>query len=187
MKIAATLFAGVLMVLGAAALPAQDPVPAPATKVASLDEIKNQADLDKAITELDRQLFEAYNHCDLKKFDSLLADDVEFYHDQGGLMQGRQAFLDAIRHNTCGVMIRELVPGTLQVYPVKDYGAIEMGVHRFHHPGHEKEFPSAKQLGMTRFLDSGAAEWPVGEAKFLHIWQLKDGSWKLTRVVSYGH
>jgi hypothetical protein len=39
------------------------------------------------------------------------------------------------------VMIRELVPGTLQVYPVKDYGAIEMGVHRFHHPGHEKEWP----------------------------------------------
>jgi hypothetical protein len=40
-------------------------------------------------------------------------------------------------------MIRELVPGTLQVYPVKDYGAIEMGVHRFHHPRHEKEFPAA--------------------------------------------
>jgi hypothetical protein len=40
---------------------------------------------------------------------------------------------------------------------------------------------------MTRFLDPGAAEWPVGEATFLHIWQLKEGSWKLTRVVSYGH
>ncbi len=40
---------------------------------------------------------------------------------------------------------------------------------------------------MTRFLDPGTTEWPVGEAKFLHIWQLKDGSWKLTRVVSYDH
>ena len=40
---------------------------------------------------------------------------------------------------------------------------------------------------MTRFLDAGAAEWPVGEARFLHIWQLKDGHWKLTRVVSYEH
>jgi hypothetical protein len=60
-------------------------------------------------------------------------------------------------------------------------------VHRFHHPGHEKEFPDARELGMTRFLDPGAPEWPVGEAKFLHIWQLKDGSWKLTRVVSYDH
>jgi hypothetical protein len=51
-------------------------------KVATLDEIKNQADLDKAITALDTKLFDAYNHCDLKTFDSLLADDVEFYHDQ---------------------------------------------------------------------------------------------------------
>jgi hypothetical protein len=40
---------------------------------------------------------------------------------------------------------------------------------------------------MTRSLDPGVPEWPVGEAKFLHIWQLKDGSWKLTRVVSYDH
>jgi hypothetical protein len=64
---------------------------------------------------------------------------------------------------------------------------MELGVHRFHHPGHEKEFPAARQLGMTRFLDPGAAEWPVGEARFLMIWQLNDGSWKLTRVVSYAH
>src|ERR1700743_227249 len=134
---------------------------------------------------LDTQLFDAANHCDYEKLTAMVDENLEFYHDQGGLTLGRQAFLDAIRHNTCGVMIRELVPGTLQVYPVKDYGAIEMGVHRFHPPGHEKEFPAAKQLGMTRFLDSGAAEWPIGEAKFLHIWQLKDGTWRLTRVVSY--
>ena len=59
-------------------------------KIASLDEIKNQAELDKAITALDTKLFDAYNHCDLKTFDSLLADDVEFYHDQGGVTLGRQ-------------------------------------------------------------------------------------------------
>jgi hypothetical protein len=136
---------------------------------------------------LDTQLFEAANHCDYTKLTAMVDENLEFYHDQAGLMLGRQAFLDSIKKNTCGVMIRELVPATLQVYPIKEYGAIELGVHRFHHPGHEKEFPGAKQLGMTRFLDAGAAEWPVGEAKFLHIWQLKDGTWKLTRVVSYGH
>src|SRR5260370_30138550 len=58
-------------------------------KIAALDEIKNQADLDKAIIALDTKLFDAYNHCDLKAFDSLLADDVEFYHDQGGVTLGR--------------------------------------------------------------------------------------------------
>jgi Domain of unknown function (DUF4440) len=78
---------------------------------------------------LDTQLFDAANHCDYEKLTAMVDENLEFYHDQGGLMLGRQAFLDAIRHNTCGMMIRDLVPGTLQVYPVKDYGAIEMGVH----------------------------------------------------------
>lgn len=143
--------------------------------------------LFKTMQALDTQLFEAANHCDYEKLAAMVDEKLEFYHDQGGLMVGRQAFLDSIKQNTCGVMIRELVPGTLQAFPIKGYGGIEMGVHRFHHPGHEREFPAAKQLGMSRFLDPGAAEWPVGEAAFLHIWQLKDGNWKLTRVVSYGH
>jgi hypothetical protein len=143
--------------------------------------------LFETMQEVDSQLFEAANRCDYEKLTEMVDENLEFYHDRGGLTQGRKAFLESIKNNTCGVMIRELVPGALEVYPIKDYGAIEIGVHRFHHPGHEKEFPAAKQLGMTRFLDPGAAEWPVGEAKFLHIWQLKDGHWKLTRVVSYGH
>ena len=136
---------------------------------------------------LDTQLFDAANHCEYDKLSALVDDKLEFYHDQGGLMLGKQAFLASIKNNTCGVMVRELVPGSFEAYPIKGYGAMELGVHRFHHPGHEKEFPAARQLGMTRFLDPGAAEWPVGEAKFLHIWQLSDGTWKLTRVVSYGH
>lgn len=136
---------------------------------------------------LDAQLFDAANRCDYKTLTALVDENLEFYHDQAGLTVGRQAFLDAVRNNTCGVMVRELVPATFEVYPIKDYGAVEMGVHRFHHPGHEKEFPGAKQLGMTRFLDPGAAEWPVGQAKFLHVWRYKDGHWQLTRVVSYGH
>ena len=146
-----------------------------------------QSKLFETMQALDTQLFEAANRCNYEKLTAMVDENLEFYHDQGGLMLGRQAFLESIKNNTCGVMIRELVPATFEVYPIKGYGAIEMGVHRFHHPGHEKEFPAAKQLGMTRFLDPGAAEWPAGEAKFLHIWQLKDGNWKLTRVISYGH
>lgn len=146
-----------------------------------------QSKLFETMQALDTQLFEAANHCNYEKLTAMVDENLEFYHDQGGLTLGRQAFLASIKNNTCGVMIRELVPATLEVYPIKDYGGIEMGVHRFHHPGHEKEFPGAKQLGMSRFLDPGTAEWPVGQAKFLHIWRLKDGNWKLTRVVSYAH
>jgi ketosteroid isomerase-like protein len=138
-------------------------------KVAPLDDIKNQADLDKAITALDTKLFDAYNHCDLKTFDSLLADDVEFYHDQGGVTLGRQKLIESVKNNICtGDTQRVLVPGTLKIYYMKGYGAIEMGVHRFLHPKTE-------------------AANGTGEASFVHLWQYRDGAWKVSRVLSYDH
>jgi hypothetical protein len=124
--------------------------------------------LFQTIQSLDTQLFDAYNHCDLDKFGSLLADDLEFYHDKTGLSRGRPALVESIKNNICGKVTRELVPGTLEVYPIADYGAVEIGVHRFHHPGHES-------------TES------VGEAKFIQLWQKKEGAWKLTRVLSFDH
>src|SRR6476646_6907065 len=70
-------------------------------KTASLEEIKSQVDLEKTITALDTKLFDAYNHCDLKAFDSLLAHDVEFYHDQGGVTLGRQKLTESVKNNIC--------------------------------------------------------------------------------------
>jgi len=124
--------------------------------------------LFKTIQTLDTQLFDAYNHCDLEKFGSLIADDIEFYHDKTGLSRGRQALVEGIKNNICGKVTRELVPGTLEVYPIANYGAVEIGIHRFHHPGHEE--PGS-----------------VGEAKFIHLWQNQDGVWKVTRVISFDH
>jgi hypothetical protein len=147
----------------------------------------DKAALYQTVLSLDQQLFDSANRCDLEKLASMVDENLEFYHDQAGLIVGRTSFLNSVKNNTCNVMIRRLVPGSMEVYPIKGYGAIQIATHRFHHPGHEKEFPGARELGMTRFLDPGADAWPVGEAKFMHIWQLKDGSWKLTRVVSYGH
>lgn len=132
-----------------------------------LDKISNQAELDKAVTALDAALFDAYNKCDLEKFASLIDENVEFYHDQGGVTLGRGALTDSVKKNICGTTTRELVPGTLQIYYMKGYGAIEMGTHRFLHPGHP-------EIG-------------VGEGKFVHLWHFKDGAWKITRVLSYDH
>jgi Domain of unknown function (DUF4440) len=120
------------------------------------------------VQSLDTQLFDAYNHCDLEKFGSLLADDLEFYHDKAGFSRGRQETVNGVRNNICGKVTRELVPGTLEVYPIANYGAVEIGIHRFHHPGHENTEP-------------------VGEAKFVQLWQNKDGVWKVTRVISFDH
>jgi len=122
--------------------------------------------LFKTIQDLDTRLFDAYNHCDLPVFSSLVADDLEFYHDITGLSVGRQALVDAIKNNICGKVTRELVPGTLEVYPIANYGAVEIGVHRFHHPNDPAN---------------------IGEAKFMTLWQFKDGAWKITRVFSFDH
>jgi ketosteroid isomerase-like protein len=141
---------------------------ADAQAVPTLDKINSQAELDKALTTLDAALFDAYNKCDLDKFASFFVDDVEFYHDQGGVTLGKANLTESVKKNICGKVTRELVPGTLQVYYMKGYGAVEMGVHRFHHPGNESK--------------EG-----VGEGKFIHLWQYKDGTWKITRVISYDH
>ncbi len=133
-----------------------------------LDSIKSQQELEKVITALDAALFDAYNRCDLTKFAALVDPNVEFYHDQGGVTLGEKALTSSVEKNICGKVTRELAPGTLQVYPMKGYGAVELGVHYFHHPGHE---------------DTEG----VGEGKFIHLWQYKDGAWKVTRVISYDH
>src|SRR5216684_3752691 len=135
----------------------------------SLENIKSQEELDKAIASLDAALFDSYNRCDLERFSTFFVDDVEFYHDQGGVTLGRENLTESVKKNICGGDVRrELVPGTLQVHYMKGYGAVEIGVHRFYHPGHEETEP-------------------VGEGRFIHLWQYKDGAWKITRVISYDH
>ena len=137
-----------------------------AQSVLPLDKIQSQAELDRTVKALDAALFDSYNRCDLEKFASFFVDDVEFYHDQGGVTLGRAALTDSLKKNICGKTTRELV--SMQVFYMKGYGALETGVHRFHHPGHE---------------DTEG----VGEGQFIHLWQYKDGAWKITRVVSYDH
>jgi len=139
-----------------------------AQEILPLDKITNQAELEKTITALDAALFDAYNRCDLQKFASFIDENIEFYHDKAGNTFGRAALTEAIKNNICGKVTRELVPGTLQVFPMKGYGALEIGVHRFHHPGQEDA------IG-------------IGEANFVHLWQFQDGAWKVTRVISYDH
>ena len=133
-----------------------------------LENLKSQAELEKAIVSLDAAVFDSYNRCDLEKFASFFTGDVEFYHDQGGVTLGKEKLTESLKQNICGKVTRELVPASLQVFPMKGYGAVQMGVHRFHHPGHDDTEP-------------------VGEAKFIHLWQYKDGAWKITRVISYDH
>ncbi len=136
--------------------------------VPALDKIQSQEELNRVGAALDAALFDSYNRCDLEKFAAFMDENVEFYHDQGGVTLGRAALTDSVKKNICGKVTRELVPGSLKVYHMKGYGFVEMEVHRFHHPGHD---------------DTEG----VGEGQFVHLWQYKDGAWRVTRVISYDH
>lgn len=119
------------------------------------------------IVYLDSVFFESYNTCsvNLEKHASFYADSIEFYHDKGGLMTSKQDLVEGIRKNVCGKVTRELVKGSIEVYPIKNFGAIEIGFHKFHNNIEKTE--TAPNAG-----------------RFVIIWQHKNGAWKITRVVS---
>jgi hypothetical protein len=122
--------------------------------------------LTKEIRALDAKVFDAYNRCDLPAFSSYFDPKVAFYHDTGGATFDRDAMVDGVRKNICGKVKRELIPPTFRVYPIKDYGAIEEGEHRFCE------------------LATGHCG---GIAKFVMIWMKQGGAWRITNVLSYGH
>lgn len=135
--------------------------------IASAEEGTDEAALTQTITALDAKVFDAYNRCDLTTFSTYFSPTVEFYHDKGGATFDRETVVANTRKYICHKVRRELIPASLKVYPIKDFGAIEEGEHRFCE------------------LASGQCE---GSAKFLMIWEhTKNGPWQMTRVVSYGH
>ena len=127
-------------------------------------------ELFKTLESLDAQVFSAYNTCDLDKFASLFDDDVEFYHDRGGLSRGKKELVTAVKNNICGKVRRDLVQGSMEVHPMNNYGALQIGSHRFCKAAEAKCEPNTS-----------------GIARFIHLWQQKDGVWKITRVLSYDH
>lgn len=128
-----------------------------------------QQALFSIVSKLDADLFNTFNHCaspdQLQKHASYFAPDVEFYHDKGGVTWTRHDYIANTRKNVCGQFRRKLV-GSLQVFPIKDFGAIEQGTQKF------------------CWLRSGKC---FGEAQFLILWHHADNRWVVTRVFSYGH
>ena len=125
--------------------------------------------LQHTLSSLDGALFDSFNRCDLEKFAAFFAEDVEFYHDKGGVTLSRRSLVESVRDNVCGKVRREVVAGSVEVHPIPGYGAVQMGAHRFYESG------------------AGPGAGPVGAARFIHLWQHKDGAWRITRVISYDH
>lgn len=117
------------------------------------------------IVYLDSLFFDAYNHCNIAVMDSLMSEDLEFYHDHGGFSNSKKETMDAVRRNICGKVTRELLKGSIEVYQINNYGAVQIGFHGFHNN-------QEKETGPTHF------------SKFVHIWRLQNDRWRITRVIS---
>jgi hypothetical protein len=148
---------------------------------ASVTTVPPQADLEKAIPQREGELFDLFftGRCDLPRFRSMLADDLEFYHDKGGFNARSADDFVAIFAKNCAEREnpaawrtrRELVPGSLHIDPIPGWGAFEAGEHLFY-----------ERHGAT------GKETLAGKAKFAMVWVLgADRQWRLSRVLSYGH
>ncbi|QIX62687.1 nuclear transport factor 2 family protein [Hymenobacter lutimineralis] len=142
----------------------------PIAPVAAVAAKPIDAALYRTIARQDSLMFVAFNRHDVERLQTFFAEDLEFYHDKGGLanfQQTMQGFRNMFDQNKTTGLNRQLVPGTLEVFPIKGYGAVETYQHRFCHVENGKD--------------------DCGTFKNMMVWRLKDGQWKVTRVVSYDH
>ena len=127
---------------------------------------------------MDSIIFEdGFNKCLLKNLDSMISDDLEFYHDQGGVSKSKKLFFEQLEKNICSNWdykpIRKKQKGSMEVYPMYSngemYGAIQKGIHEFY----IKEVD--KPLYKTSIV------------KFTHVWVTENNQWKLKHVLGYDH
>jgi len=124
--------------------------------------------LQAEIAGADSVLFTAFNKRDLTKVMSFFTRDLEFYQDNEGVENYAQTKKDfGQMFGQAAPIRRELVPGSLEVFPIKNFGAMQVGRHRFCH-------------------DEGGKE-DCGTFSFVHIWRRTHSGWQIARVISYGH
>ena len=121
-------------------------------------------DLRSTILHLDSAFFNAYNSCDMDTQAALISDSIEFYHDHNGLSTSKADLLTGIKNNICGKVTRVLEKGSVEVYPIPGFGAVEIGYHRF--------------------INHQESEKPSGPGRFVIFWRQKEGKWQLYRIAS---
>jgi hypothetical protein len=124
--------------------------------------------LFEKVAKLDSSVFAAYNSKNLDLMKTYFTKDLEWYQDNGGLIDFEKVFenFNSIFNRDYDLK-RNLIKESLEVHPIEGYGAIEIGKHQFKH------------------IENGKLE--IGTFKFLMIWKNDNGNWKISRVVSYDH
>lgn len=148
------------------------------TALPAFAQVPKDSELFRALKKNDSLLFDAgFNNCKISAFEHLVSQDLEFYHDQGGLTTNKEDFLTNVRNNICSSPdkkpIRKLDAESLQVFPLysngKLYGALQKGRHDFF------------------IKEPGKELYQTSTALFTHVWLLENGEWILKRVLSYDH
>lgn len=124
--------------------------------------------LYQTIRQQDSLLFAAFNNRNVNQMAAYFDKSLELYQDNIGVRNYQEtvnAFGELFKKDY--VLKRELITSSLEVYPIKGFGAIETGQHQFCH------------------TENGKYE--CSTFKFVHIWQFKNGQWKITRIVTYDH
>lgn len=125
-------------------------------------------ELYNEIAAMDTILFDAFNAKEMAKFKPLFTEDLEWYQDNGGLLSHEVVFSNFEKmFKNENKLTRQLVQGSFEVYPIKDFGAIEIATHQFRH------------------IENGKEE--IGTFKFVAIWKKVDNKWKISRMISYNH
>jgi len=139
-------------------------------KNSGVNNVSQKSELYNTIAYLDSAMFDAFNNRDISVLQTFLSEELEFYHDFGGVTNYTQN-IEAFKKTFAGdrKLRRALVSGSMEVHPIKDFGAVQTGVHRFY------------------VMEKGQKEKLSSEAKFVNLWQNKNGVWKITKIISYGH
>jgi hypothetical protein len=127
-------------------------------------------ELAAEIREADRQVFEAYQDCDLSRYANFLSAGLEFYQDNLGVRTRGQILTSMKNRCNEGIHLsRRVNDKTLVINAVPGYDAVEAGTHSIY----------SVQAGGSEHLDA--------TAQFVQIWTKKTGHWQLLRVVTFDH
>lgn len=138
----------------------------------------SNATLIAAAVKADSLFWIAYNQCDVQGMMQFIPEDMEFYHDKGGITLGDSAFQASIKNGLCSDLgkfrlRREIVDGSGKTNPMmkndRVYGVLMTGKHLFY------------------LSQNGEKERADGLAEYADLWLLQDGQWKMARVFSYNH
>ena len=131
------------------------------------------SELYKKIAQLDQKLFDAFNACDRATMRDLMEPGLEFYQDNDFTTYSRDQ-LEPSFHDRCGTnnvskLRREIIPASMEIYVLKDYGALQIARHNFF------------------IMEDGKKGKLAASPKMVNIWRNDHGHWAVSRIISYGH